>query len=137
MLTAATLAALDHEVVGVDEDEEKIGLLRQGVSPFYEPGLPKLIQEGMSSGNLRFEVRAYDAVADAEVVFICVGTPARVSGEANLVAIERSARALAQHLTGPIVVIEKSTVPAGTAQRLWQVLTLERPDLADDIEVVS
>jgi UDP-glucose 6-dehydrogenase len=74
-------------VVGIDEDEEKIGLLRQGVSPFYEPELPKLIQEGMSSGNLRFEVRAYDAVAEAEVVFICVGTPARVSGEANLVAI--------------------------------------------------
>ena len=137
LLTAATLAALDHDVVGIDEDEEKIGLLRQGVSPFYEPGLPKLIQEGMSSGNLRFEVRSYDAVAGAEVVFICVGTPARVSGEANLVAIERSARALAQHLTGPIVVIEKSTVPAGTAQRLWQVLTLERPDLAEDIEVVS
>jgi UDPglucose 6-dehydrogenase len=137
LLTAATLASLEHDVIGIDEDEEKIGLLRQGVSPFYEPGLPKLIQEGTSSGNLRFEVRAYDAVAEAEVVFICVGTPARVSGEANLVAIERSARALAQHLTGPIVVIEKSTVPAGTAQRLWQVLRLERPDLADDIEVVS
>jgi UDPglucose 6-dehydrogenase len=63
-------AALDHDVVGIDEDEEKIGLLRQGLSPFYEPGLPKLIQEGMSSANLRFEVRAYDAVAEAEVVFI-------------------------------------------------------------------
>src|SRR4029453_19169443 len=136
LLTAATLAALDHEVVGIDEDEEKIGLLRQGISPFYEPRLPKPIQEGASSGRLRFEVRAYDAVADAEVAFICVGTPARVSGEANLVAIERSARSLAHHLTGPIVVIEKSTVPAGTAQRLWQVLKLERPDLGDKMRAV-
>ena len=60
-----------------------------------------------------------------------------MSGEANLVAIERTARALARHLAGPVVVVEKSTVPAGTAHRLQRVLTLERPDIAEEIEVVS
>ena len=137
LLTAVTLSALGHDVVGIDEDQEKVGQLARGVSPFYEPGLSELIHEGLAAGRLRFEVEPGDSVAGAEVVFICVGTPARVSGEANLVAIERSARALARHLSGPVVVVEKSTVPAGTAQRLRQALTLERPDLADDIEVVS
>jgi UDPglucose 6-dehydrogenase len=137
LLTAATLSALGHEVVGIDEDEEKVGRLRQGISPFFEPGLSELIEQGAVSGRLRFELEPAEAVAGAEVMFICVGTPARVSGEANLVAIEHSARALARHLTGHIVVVEKSTVPAGTAQRLRQVLMLERPDLAEEIEVVS
>jgi UDPglucose 6-dehydrogenase len=137
LLTAVTLSALGHDVVGIDEDQEKVGQLAQGLSPFYEPGLSDLIREGSVAGRLRFQVEPADAVPGAEVVFICVGTPARVSGEANLVAIERSARALASHLSGPVVVVEKSTVPAGTAQQLRQVLTLERPDLAEDIEVVS
>ena len=111
--------------------------LRQGITPFFEPGLSELIEQGTSAGTLRFMVGPEGAVPGAEVLFICVGTPARASGEANVVAVERSARAIARHLTGPIVVVEKSTVPAGTAQRLGQVLKLERPDLADDIEVVS
>ena len=136
LLTAATLSAIGHDVVGMDEDEEKIEGLTKGISPFFEPDLSELIDKGTTAGTLRFEV-APEAVGGAEVLFICVGTPARVSGEANLVAIERSARAIARHLSGPIVVVEKSTVPAGTAQRLWRVLTLERPDLADEIEVVS
>ena len=137
LLTAATLSALGHDVVGIDDDEEKIGRLRQGISPFFEPGLSERIDKGSAAGTLRFEVEPGEAVARTEVLFICVGTPARASGEANVVAIERSARALARHLSGPVVVVEKSTVPAGTAQRLSQVLKLERPDLADEIEVVS
>ena len=136
LLTAATLAVLGHDVVGIDEDEEKIGRLAQGISPFFEPGLSELIDEGTAAGTLRFEIKPL-AVAGAEVLFICVGTPAKASGEANLIAVERSARALAVHLSGPVVVVEKSTVPAGTAERLWRVLALERPDLADEIEVVS
>jgi UDPglucose 6-dehydrogenase len=137
LLTAATLSALGHDVVGIDEDEEKIGRLTQGITPFFEPGLSELIEKGAAAGTLRFLIDADDAVARAQVLFICVGTPAKASGEANVVAIERSARALASQLAGPVVVVEKSTVPAGTAQRLRQVLTRERPDLADEIEVVS
>jgi UDPglucose 6-dehydrogenase len=137
LLTAATLADVGHGVVGIDQDEERIRRLQDGVPPFFEPGLPELLQEGRRSGRLRFDVAPADAVADAEVLFICVGTPARASGEANLAAVERAARGLARHLAGPVVVVEKSTVPAGTAGRLWKVLTLERPDLRDEIEVVS
>jgi UDPglucose 6-dehydrogenase len=137
LVTAATLSVLGHEVVGIDEDEEKVRLLQKCICPFFEPGLQRLIENGASSGRLRFEVDAPDAVAEADVVFICVGTPSKSTGEASLVAIERAARRLAPHLSAPTVVVEKSTVPAGTAQRLRQVLILERPDIAEDIEVVS
>ncbi|MGZ8579235.1 MAG: UDP-glucose dehydrogenase family protein [Actinomycetota bacterium] len=137
LVTAATLVALDHDVVAADEDEEKIADLTHGISPFFEPGLPELIGRGTAQGRLRFEVEPAEALAGAEVVFICVGTPARASGEANLVSVERAARGIARHLTGPVVVVEKSTVPAGTADRLSQVLQLERPDLSDEIDVVS
>jgi UDPglucose 6-dehydrogenase len=137
LVTAATLSALGHDVVGVDDDQEKIATLISGACPFFEPGLQELVDEGARQGRLRFQVEAADAVADAEVVFICVGTPARANGEANLAAIERVGRDLAERLVGPVVVVEKSTVPAGTADRLSQVLNLQRPDLVDQVEVVS
>ncbi len=137
LVTAATLAALRHDVVGVDRDEEKIAGLRQGRCPFFEPGLQALIEDGSGSGRLRFEADPADAVAGAEVLFVCVGTPAKASGEANLVAVERAARSVAKHLTATAVVVEKSTVPAGTSHRLRQALIRERPDLENDLEVVS
>ena len=137
LITAASIAAIGHDVVGLDNDEEKIETLRQGISPFYEPGLEALIGQTADAGNLRFEAEPAHAMKGAEVVFICVGTPARATGEASLVALERAARSVARSLSGPVVVVEKSTVPAGTADRLWRVLKSERSDLVDQIEVVS
>jgi UDPglucose 6-dehydrogenase len=135
--TAATLAEFEHDVIGVDEDEEKIRGLQRGATPFFEPGLAELVERGARTGRLRFSVDAAEAIQSAEVVFLCVGTPARASGDANLVAVERSARGIAPHLSPGVIVVKKSTVPAGTAQRLRQVLRMSRPDLAEDIEVVS
>ena len=137
LLTAASLATIGHDVVGVDSDEEKINALRQGTCPFFEPGLQDLIERTGKTGRLTFEVEPAEALKGADVVFICVGTPARASGEASLLALELAARSIAPALTGPVVVVEKSTVPAGTADRLWHVLRSERPDLMDEIEVVS
>ena len=137
LVTAATLAALGHDVIGLDRDEEKIGQLKRGMCPFFEPGLREIIDDGVAAGRLRFETEPDEAVAGVEVLFVCVGTPARSSGEANLVAVERAARDIARHLTGPVVVVEKSTVPAGTSNRLHQALVQERPDLSKDLEVIS
>jgi UDPglucose 6-dehydrogenase len=137
LLTAATLSVLGHDVIGVDQDEEKIRRLAQGMVPFFEPGMGELVERGSAAGTLRFMFDQAEAVATAEMIFICVGTPAKASGEANVAAIERSARTLGRHLSGPVVVVEKSTVPAGTAQRLGRVLAMVRPDLADEIEIVS
>ena len=137
LVSAVSLAAVGHDVVGLDNDEEKIEALRQGLCPFYEPGLQALMEQATDAGRLWFEAEPADAMKGAQVVFICVGTPARASGEASLVALERAVRSIAPSLAGPVVVVEKSTVPAGTADRLWRVLRLERPDLEERIEVVS
>ncbi|MFN2390104.1 MAG: UDP-glucose/GDP-mannose dehydrogenase family protein [Actinomycetota bacterium] len=137
LVTCVSMAAVGHDVVGTDADPEKIQLLQQARAPFFEPGLEDLLRSGLGNGRLRFTPETAEAVAGADVVFICVGTPPRESGEANLVAVEQAARAVARGLTGPAVVVEKSTVPAGTSTRLARALTRERPDLADRIEVAS
>jgi UDPglucose 6-dehydrogenase len=134
LVSCATLAHLGHDVVGIDTDAEKIAFLQRGEAPFFEPGLQELLDETIATGRLRFSNDVGD-VAEAEVVFICVGTPPKASGEANLAAVESAARAIARGATRPTVLVEKSTVPAGTAKRLQTTIRRERPDLA--LEVAS
>lgn len=137
LVTGACLAAVGHHVVGYDIDDEKVEKLRIGLLPFYEPGLEELLAKGIYEGRLSFSSRIDEAVAEAEVVFICVGTPARANGEANLVAVEGAARELVRHAQAGTIVVEKSTVPAGTAARVQRTLERERPDIARDLHVVS
>ena len=131
------MAKLGHDVVGNDLDEEKIAMLRRRVPWFYEPGLQELLDETMESGKLSFTTDSAEAISGADVVFICVGTPPRASGEANLIAVEQVARDVARHGRSDVVVVEKSTVPAGTAQRVKRTLARERADFAGSAEVVS
>jgi UDPglucose 6-dehydrogenase len=137
LVTCGTLAALGHDVVGTDSDGEKIDLLVRGVVPFHEPGLAELVNQGRASGHLRFTTEPAECLFEVEAVFICVGTPPRSTGEANLVAMERAAQVVARHAQGRVVVVEKSTVPAGTAQRVRRTLVRERPDALDCLEVAS
>jgi UDPglucose 6-dehydrogenase len=136
LVTCASLAHFGHHVIGIDADEEKITNLQQGRSPFHEPGLDELVKEGEAAGRLFFTTET-SAVADVEVAFICVGTPARADGEANLLAVELAARSVAQQATSDMLVVEKSTVPAGTAGRVRRALVHERPELEGRLEVVS
>ena len=137
LVTCVSLASMGHDVIGTDADESKTERCKAGESPFYEPGVQDLLAQGLASGRLSFTTDPTEAVADAEVVFICVGTPPRADGEANLVAVEHAVRTVARSATGPIVVVEKSTVPTGTALRLRRTLARERPDLASEFDVVS
>jgi UDPglucose 6-dehydrogenase len=137
LVTCATLAALGHDVVGTDADAEKIEGLQRGTMPFHEPGLPELVAEHTAAGRLRFSADAADAYERADVVFICVSTPPRSTGEANLLAVELAAVVAARHARGRTVFVEKSTVPAGTAQRLRRTLLRERGPRATELEVVS
>jgi UDPglucose 6-dehydrogenase len=121
LVTAATLAHFGHDVVGLDEDAAKIKTLQQGRAPFFEPGLQNLLYEVTGSGKLRFTEDAASAIEGADCAFICVGTPARADGEANLLAVENAAWAVARNATGDIVVIQKSTVPVSTADRLHSI----------------
>jgi UDPglucose 6-dehydrogenase len=127
------LASLGHDVIGVDTDDEKIAQLAAGVMPFFEPGLDELVASTTAAGKLHFTTQISEAVADADVAFICVGTPPKATGEANLAAVEQAARDVARHATKRTVIVEKSTVPAGTAGRLRRTIERERKDLALDV----
>jgi UDPglucose 6-dehydrogenase len=126
--TAATLAHVGHDVTATDADPEKIEVLQRGGVPFFEPGLEELVRAVVGQGRLSFTSDPAEAVAGARVAFLCVGTPPRASGEANLIAVEQSAELVGRHVTGPLVVVEKSTVPVGTAARVTEILARERPD---------
>lgn len=128
LVTAATLASIGHEVAGTDTNAAKIELLRQGRTPFFEPGLQELLEEQVAAGRLRFDADPAEILPGTEVVFICVGTPAMPDGEANLAAVERSCIEIARHADAGIVVVGKSTVPAGTADRMRETFRRERPD---------
>jgi UDPglucose 6-dehydrogenase len=126
--TAATLAHLGHEVIGTDIDRDKVARLGGGEMPFYEPELEGLVHEGLDRGSLSFSTDPAAVMQGAGAVFLCVGTPPRATGEANLLALEQSARVVAEHATETLVVVEKSTVPVGTADRIAQTLARYNPE---------
>jgi UDPglucose 6-dehydrogenase len=129
---AASMAELGHDVVAVDVDAAKIELLASGQAPFYEPGLPELLERALATGRLHFTTD-YAQAAGADVHFICVGTPQR-AGEfaADMRHIDAAVASLAPHLDRPTLVVGKSTVPVGTAARLAQQLREEAP-ARDDV----
>ena len=137
LITCVTLAVLGHDVVGHDADEEKLISLERGVAPFYEPGLEELLIRSLATGRLRFSNDVATALREAQVAFICVGTPPRSSGEANLIAVERAASQVSRYASDGVVVVEKSTVPAGTAERVRRTLRLELGGNGPALEVVS
>jgi len=116
---AACMAELGHEVLGVDVDPDKIAALRAGQVPFHEPGLPELIQKHTASGRLRFTTDYAEAGTFGEVHFVCVGTPQRKGSEgADLTYVDAAFAAIAEHAAEGSLLVGKSTVPVGTAERL-------------------
>src|SRR4051812_12414492 len=116
---AACMAELGHEVLGVDVDPDKVAALQAGRVPFHEPGLPELIAKHTASGRLRFTTDYAEAGAFAEVHFVCVGTPQRKGSEgADLTYVDAAFAAIAEHAAEGSLLVGKSTVPVGTAERL-------------------
>jgi UDPglucose 6-dehydrogenase len=132
LTTAACLASLGHTVIAADIDASKVGRLQRGEVDILEPGLADLVVEGLAAGRLRFLVGNAAAVRPedgdpAEVVFLCVPTPMGVGGLADLSAVRAVAEELSEVLAPGCVVVNKSTVPVGTADRTRQLLA--RPDI--------
>lgn len=122
-VTAAGLAAIGHEVTAVDSDRAKIDAFLRGKPPFYEPGLDDLVKVTVGRGRLHFTTDLAEAVCDAEVTFLCVGTPSRHDGEADLSAVFEVAERLRDLLGArPRVIAVKSTVPVGTNDALAQIV---------------
>ena len=129
---AVCMAELGFEVIGLDVDETKVARLAAGDVPFFEPGLPELLRKALDSGRLRFTTSYEEVAAFADVHFVCVGTPQRNDGyAADLTYVEAAFGTLAPLLTRPALVVGKSTVPAGTAQRMASLVASLAPGGAD------
>ncbi|MBX7079699.1 MAG: UDP-glucose/GDP-mannose dehydrogenase family protein [Nannocystaceae bacterium] len=123
LVAAAGFAEHGNDVVCADIDESKIARLRAGEIPIFEPGLDVLVARNVEAGRLRFTSENAEAARHAEVIFMAVGTPSAPDGSANLSYLFEAARDIARHLPGPVVVVNKSTVPVGTAERVGRIIS--------------
>jgi len=139
LVSGTCLAEVGHRVVCVDIDQAKIDGLERGVVPIYEPGLEPMVRANHAAGRLRFTTDAAAAVASAEIIFIAVGTPPDEDGSADLQYVLTVARSIGRHLQAPAIVVDKSTVPVGTADRVREAIAseLSARGVAIDFDVVS
>ena len=122
LVGGAGLADFGNQVVCVDRIEEKIDQLRRGEVPFYEPGLSEVVQRNVREGRLSFTTDFARAVAESDVIFCAVGTPEGEGGRVDLSQVDSVARDVGKHMTGYRVIVQKSTVPVGTARRLRRIV---------------
>ena len=123
LVVATSFASLGHDVVGIDIDRRRIEACRQGVSPIQEPGLDRLLSDGVASGRLTF-LHEYPQRIEAEFVFIAVDTPTSPSGACDLKALKSAALSMAPALRDDAIVVNKSTVPVGTCDEIVRLLQL-------------
>jgi UDPglucose 6-dehydrogenase len=136
LVTGACFSEFGVFVTCVDKDASKISLLTEGSIPFYEPGLEELVRRNVRQGRLRFSTHVQEAVEEALVVFIAVGTPPRGDGSADLGYVDEVAKEIAQHMHSYKVIVTKSTVPVGTGERIRGIIQ-ENLAEAVDFDVVS
>jgi UDPglucose 6-dehydrogenase len=139
LVTGACLAEAGNDVICVDVDVAKIDRLNRGEIPIYEPGLDDLVERNRQSGTLRFTTDASVAIAHGEVIFIAVGTPPDEDGSADLRYVLAVARTIGENLTRYAVVVNKSTVPVGTADRVRAAVAASLAERGADVafDVVS
>ncbi len=118
LVTGTCLAEVGHTVTCVDIDVAKVDGLNQGVIPIYEPGLSPMVKENHASGRLNFTTDAVAAIQSCDVIFIAVGTPPDEDGSADLKYVLKVARTIGEHIHRPVIVVNKSTVPVGTADKV-------------------
>jgi len=134
LVSGVCFSDFGHDVVCVDKDPSKIEMLNNGKVPIYEPGLDVLMQKNVEAGRLTFTTDLVDAVAEAEAVFIAVGTPTRRGdGHADLTYVYAAAEEIAKAVTGYTVIVTKSTVPLGTNRKVGEVVAKAVPDLEFDV----
>jgi UDPglucose 6-dehydrogenase len=136
LVTGACFAEFGVDVTCVDVDEQKIERLRNGVMPIYEPGLEQLVAKNVQSGRLRFTTDVGEAVEQALVIFLAVGTPPKDDGSPDLSFVEAAAASIADHLQDYKVIVTKSTVPIGTGEHIRRLVN-ERKKSRANFGVVS
>ena len=139
LVAAACFSEMGNTVICVDIDENKIESLKKGIIPIYEPGLDSLVLNNCSKGRLIFSININDVLSSSEVVFIAVGTPMGDDGSADLQYVLNVARSIGQNMSHHIVVVDKSTVPIGTADKVRKTIQdeLDKRDSELTFDVVS
>ncbi|QNN46628.1 UDP-glucose/GDP-mannose dehydrogenase family protein [Thermomonas brevis] len=139
LVTGTCLAEVGHDVVCVDVDAAKVEGLNNGVVPIYEPGLTPMVKANHTAGRLRFTTDAAAGIAHGDVLFIAVGTPPDEDGSADLQYVLAVARTIGRHVERPAVVVDKSTVPVGTADKVRATIAAELAARGAEVafEVVS
>ena len=129
LVAGTCFAESGNDVICLDIDEEKIERLRSGEVPIYEPGLSELMRRNISDGRLKFTTQYSEAIPGVDVAFIAVGTPPGEDGSADLQYVLSAARSIGEHMTGYVTVVDKSTVPVGTARKVMAALkeTTDQP----------
>lgn len=136
LVTGTCFADLGNKVTCIDIDPRKIEILQQGGTPIYEPGLEEVIRRNVAAGRLLFTTAYADGLTAAEFVFIAVGTPSGVDGEADLQYVRMAAETIAQTMDHPLIIINKSTVPVGTGDWVADIIHKHQP-APIDFAVVS
>ena len=136
LVTAACFAEFGVFVTCIDKDKKRIRSLRDGIIPFFEPGLEEFVQRNIKQGRLTFSTDIAEAVRSSLVIFIAVGTPPRGDGTADLKYVEEVAKEIASNLNGYRVIVTKSTVPVGTGDRIRKIVSKHRKEQVD-FDIVS
>lgn len=119
---AALHATLDHQIISLDTDPQKVSIINSGKSPFYEEGLPELIKHGVAQGTLSATQDYKSAITDADIIFSCVGTPDKPDGSSDLSYIYEVAKSCAKYIKKDAIFVQKSTVPTGTGEKVSALL---------------
>lgn len=136
-VTGLCFADLGNELIGVDVDEQRVRKLNDGDPVIYERGLQEVLRRNLQAGRVRYTTDAREAVQHADVIFICVGTPPRFNGEADLQYVVEAAQAIGCHMNGYKVIVNKSTVPVGTYDVVRRAVREAQPGEEIDFDVVS
>ncbi len=142
LVTGVCLAHIGHQVICVDNNQEKVALMQSGKSPIYEPGLSEIMQSAMTAGKLEFTTNINNAIANSQILFIAVGTPVLPTGESDTRYVEAVARSIGLAINGKYkVIVNKSTVPIGSGDWVRQIINSEieqrNLDQAPQFDVVS
>jgi UDPglucose 6-dehydrogenase len=128
LVTGAGFADLGNKVVALDIVEERIAGLKRGEMPIYEPGLEEMVERNVSAGRLRFTSSYEEVLREADFAFICVGTPSKVDGEADLQYVRAASESIATHMRSDLIIVNKSTVPVGTGDWVADIIRASQPE---------
>lgn len=139
LVTGTCFAEMGNTVTCVDIDKKKIENLENGIIPIYEPGLESMVKRNVANNTLRFSTKLEDCLDGVDIAFIAVGTPMGEDGSADLQYVLKVAETIGAHITQPLIVVDKSTVPVGTADKVRDTITaqLQKRGLQVDFHVVS